>query len=207
MAINEDPSIEALVERVRGGDREALAEFITARRAPLLAYIDKNLGAALRTKIEPEDVLQEVSAEAVRSLSSAPLEDRDPFGWLCQIAQRRMIDAHRRLFGAQKRAAGREVSLATPVGDSSRRELIDMLVASMTTASRAFSRDQKRIRLEAVMQELPTEQREALRLRYVSGLPSKEIAQRLGKTDGAVRVMLTRALDKFQKLLGPDMAP
>ena len=40
-----------------------------------------------------------------------------------------------------------------------------------------------------------------LRLRYLEGLPSKEIADRLGKSDGAVRVMLTRSLDKLQKLL------
>ena len=46
----------------------------------------------------------------------------------------------------------------------------------------------------AGLAELPEEQREALRLRYLEGLPSKEIAARLGKTDGAVRVMLTRAL-------------
>lgn len=54
---------------------------------------------------------------------------------------------------------------------------------------------------------LPEDQREAIRLRYVEGLPSKEIAQRLGKTDGAVRVMLTRTLNKLQTLLGPDAAP
>lgn len=192
------------IDRIRAGDTQALAEYIVARRASLLAYIERNLGAALRSKLEPDDVLQDTSAEAVRSLPSAQWGQRDPFSWLCQIAQRRIIDAHRRLFAAQKRSAGREVSLATPVGDSSRRALVDLLVASMTTASRAFSRDQNRIRLEAAMADLPHEQREALRLRYVEGLPSKEIAQRLGKSDGAVRVMLTRALDRFQRLLGPE---
>ena len=55
--------------------------------------------------------------------------------------------------------------------------------------------------------KLPAEQREALRLRYVENLPSKEIAARLGKSDGAVRVMLTRALGQLQQLLGPENAP
>ena len=41
-------------------------------------------------------------------------------------------------------------------------------------------------------------------MRYVENLPSKEIAQRLGKTDGAVRVMLTRSLSKLQELLGTE---
>jgi RNA polymerase sigma-70 factor (ECF subfamily) len=195
----------ALIDRLRQRDSQALAEFLVDRQPQLLAYIERNLGPALRTKLEPEDILQEVSAEAVRSLGSMEWTDRDPFGWLCQLAQRRIVDAHRRFFGAQKRAANREVSLATPIGGTSRKELIDMLVASMTTASKVFSRNQKQIKLEAAMQNLPEEQREALRLRYVEGLASKEIAQRLGKSDGAVRVMLTRALDRFQKLLGGEL--
>jgi RNA polymerase sigma-70 factor (ECF subfamily) len=45
-----------------------------------------------------------------------------------------------------------------------------------------------------------------LRLRYIEGLPSKDIAERLGKSDGAVRVMLTRSLSKLHDLLGPEMS-
>ena len=40
-----------------------------------------------------------------------------------------------------------------------------------------------------------------IRLRYVEQMPSKEIAERLSKTDGAVRVMLTRALKTLQTVL------
>ena len=96
---------------MREGDSQALADFIVARRPQLMAFIDRRLGAALRSKIELDDLFQEVSAEAVRSLGEVDLEDRDPFNWLCQVAERRIIDAHRRYFGSQKRDAGREVSL------------------------------------------------------------------------------------------------
>ena len=37
--------------------------------------------------------------------------------------------------------------------------------------------------------------------RYVDGLPSREIAERMGRTDGAVRVLLTRSLARLQNLL------
>ena len=40
------------------------------------------------------------------------------------------------------------------------------------------------------------EHREALKLRYLEGMPSKQIAEKLGKTDGAIRVMLTRSLPR-----------
>ena len=122
------------------------------------------------------------------------------------MAERRIIDAHRRFFGSQKRDAAREVSLNAGGGgaSSSRPALINMLVASMTSASQAFSRNQKEIRLLAALEKLPAEHREALRLRYLEDMPSKQIADRLGKTDGAVRVMLTRSLAKLQEIFEAD---
>jgi len=75
----------------------------------------------------------------------------------------------------------------------------------MTTASKAFSRNQREMKLMTALEQLPEDQREALRLRYVEGLQSKEIAERIGKSDGAVRVMLSRSLSKLQEILGPEL--
>lgn len=198
---NDVDQLDQLIAKVRGHDEQALAEFLTARRPQLLAFIERRLGTTLRRKVEPDDLLQETSAEAIRSLPGSDLAQREVFGWLCQIAERRIIDAHRKYVASQKRDAGREVAIHAPT-DSDRGGLIDLLVASMTTASQAFSRDQKQMRLLTAMDSLPEDQREALKLRYVDGLPSKEIAERLGKSDGSVRVMLTRSLAKLQQILG-----
>jgi RNA polymerase sigma-70 factor, ECF subfamily len=198
---------DALINRVRSGESQALAEFLVARQPQLMAFIDRRLGAALRRKIEPDDLYQELSAEALRSLGDVDLAQRDPFSWLCQVAERRIIDAHRKFFGSQKRDAAREVSLnAAGSGStsSSRPGLINLLMASMTSASQAFSRDQKQIRMLTALEQLPEEHREALRLRYLEGMPSKQIADKLGKSDGAIRVMLTRSLAKLQQILGTD---
>ena len=191
--------------RLVRGDLTALAEFLQSRRPQLMAFIERQLGTAMRRKVEPDDVFQEASAEAVRALPTTDLRERDPFSWLCQIAERRIIDLHRRHFDAQKRDAGREVPLGAGGGTESRPAgLINMLVASLTTPSQAFSRNAREANLNAALQRLPSEQREALRLRYVENMPSKEIAARLDKTDAAVRVMLTRSLKKLQELLGDD---
>lgn len=195
---------ETLCEAIRQGNGDALAAFIALRRAPLMAYIERRLGSALRRKIEPDDVLQEVSAEAVRSLPTIGAAGREPFAWLCQLAERRIIDAHRRFFGAAKRDAGREVSINKAGPDESRAQIVDMLVASMTTASQIFSRNVRQERLSEALASLPEDQREVLRLRYVEGMPSKQIAEQLGKTDGAIRVMLTRSLNRLQSILNPD---
>ncbi len=192
---------EELVARLRSGDREALGPWLAARRPTLLAYIERRLGMALRRKIEPDDLIQDVNAEAIRSVAQIDLAQRDPFGWLCQIAERRIVDAHRKFFGSQKRNASREMPLDAGA-NSEGGGLIDLLVASMTTASQAFSRDQRQIRLLAALEKIPEDQRTALRMRYLEGLPSKQIAEKLGKTDGAIRVMLTRSLARLQQELG-----
>jgi RNA polymerase sigma-70 factor (ECF subfamily) len=196
-----------LLQRIRNGDQAALADFIQHRRPQLLAFIQKNLSDAMRRKVDPEDLIQEVSVEGVRALPGVDIGDRDPFNWLCQIAERRIIDAHRHHFGTQKRDAAREQPLGSPGGDGEQAGLINLLVASMTSPSQAFSRDQREFRLLEAIQSLPQEQQDALRMRYVENLPSKEIADRLNKSDVAVRVMLSRSLNKLKDLLGPDAAP
>ena len=197
-------SREELIERIRRKDTDALARFAADEHGPLLGYIQRQMGMRLKRKLEPEDLLQEVTAEAVRLLPETDLTDREPFGWLCQLAQRRIIDAHRRFFEAQKRDAGREVSLGAAADDSQQGNLIDLLVATMTTASKAYSRNMRELRLNEALATLPDDRREVLRLRYVEGLPTKEIAERVGKTDGAVRVLLTRSLARLQEILGPE---
>ena len=74
---------------------------------------------------------------------------------------------------------------------------------SMTTPTQAVVRNERQSRLQEVLASLPAEHREALRLRYVEGLQTKEIARRLNKSDVAVRVLLTRLVRRLQELLGP----
>jgi RNA polymerase sigma-70 factor (ECF subfamily) len=189
-----------LVARVKSGNREALAEYISRHSPQLIAFIEKRMSDGLRRKVEASDILQDVTASALHSVGEVQLGDREPFGWLCQQAERRIIDAHRHHFGAQKRAAGREVYLDAPSGGESG-GIADLLAASLTTPSAAYSRQQKEFHMLEALESLPEDSREALRMRYVEGLPSKEIAERLGRTDGAVRVLLTRSLQKLQEIL------
>jgi len=194
---------DELLRRVRNAEPNAVAELAELRRPQLLAYVARQLGYALRAKVEPDDIVQDAVIRAVRHPHLFSTPERDPFGVLCHLAQESIVDAHRRYIDAQKRDAGREVPLqASPNATEGGDGLLGLLVASITTPSKAFSRDEKEIRMWEALGTLPEEQREALRLRYVDGLPTKDIAAKLQKTDGAVRVMLTRSLDKLQQILG-----
>lgn len=182
------------------GDPNWLAAFIHSRRHQLLAYIEHNLGPALRKKLEPEDILQETTVSALGNPEPFRVAGRDPFKLLCQMSEQRIIDAHRRFVAARKRSADQEVSIDQPLAQPGA-AFLDLLVASMTSPSQAFSRDQKQLRLQAAIAQLPSVQQEALRLRYVEGLPSRDVAERLGKSDGAMRVLLSRTLADLQQLL------
>ncbi|TWT34342.1 sigma-70 family RNA polymerase sigma factor [Blastopirellula retiformator] len=193
----------ALLAKISAGEVDALAKFIEARKPQLMAYIHRRLGAALKSKVEAEDIFQESSVEAIRAITPEFPGDKDPFSWLCQIAERKIIDAHRHHFGAQKRDAGRERSLdrRPASGGDGEVGLVNLLVKSMTTPSKAFSRNARELRLQAALSGLRDDQREAIRLKYIEGWASKDIANKLGKTDAAIRVMLTRTLKQLQTVL------
>ena len=190
-------------EPVRWSDPEAVAACVEAHRPRLLAFVTGRMGPGLRQRLDPEDILQEVSLAAVAPprTENAAGSQRDAFGWLCHVAEQRIIDAHRRHFGAAKRDAGREVSIDAPrPGDDA--GFASLLAVSMTTPSQALSRDAREHRLATAVAALPAEQRDVIRMRYVEGLATKQIAERLGRSDVAVRVMLSRTVQKLQQLVG-----
>jgi RNA polymerase sigma-70 factor (ECF subfamily) len=59
--------------------------------------------------------------------------------------------------------------------------------------------DLKRI-LEGV-QELPNDRREALIMRFALGMDNREIARALGRTDGATKVLLHRAIRQLEEVV------
>jgi len=191
-----------LIERINQGDRNAMAEYIHFRRNDLLAVILNKMGMALRNKIEADDIYQEVATGAVQNMNQLDFTEKGPFGWLCEIAQRRIVDADRK-FSAQKRARHKEIGIhGSP--EQSQVGIANLLVASITSPSRAFSRQQKEFRLLQAMDQMPDDQRTVLQMRYGEGKPTKEIAESIGKTDGATRVLLTRALKKLKNLVDED---
>lgn len=198
-----DDNEAELVQQIKAGDGDALAKYIVQRTPQLLGFIEKRMSDGLRRRVEPTDILQELTTSAWQALSGVEWGDRDPFGWLCQQAERRIIDAHRRHFGAQKRSASREVNLSAggSGGDDDSGGMANLLAASITSPSGVLSRQQKEFHMLQALESLPEDARDALRMRYVDGLPSKEIAEKLGRSDGAVRVLLTRSLQKLQDIL------
>ena len=192
---------DPLVTRVRARDANALAAFLEQRQPALLAFVERRLGSALRGKVEPQDVLQELAVKALRELPKTDFTTLEPFGWLCHLAEQCIVDGHRH-FSAGKRASSREMPGNIPVGEGSQ-DLVALLAASMTTPTQAVVRNEREQRLLDALATFPDEHRDVLRLRYVDGLATKDIAARVNKSDVAIRVLLSRLIHRLQELLEP----
>ena len=196
-----------LIDRIKQRDAEALAKFIEINRNRLAGFLRSITGEHLLAVVEIDDLLQEVSTAALTGLPTAPLDEYDPMQWLQQLARRRVVDAHRFHFESKKRDVSKQQSINKPAGSgTSQMGLEQLLAASMTSASAAFSQDVRMMRLTQAIDGMSEEQKTAIRLRYAEGLPTKEIAEKLGKTDVATRVLLSRSMRQLEKEL-EDVRP
>lgn len=196
-----------LIQRIKQRDVEALASYIDVKRAQLAGFLRSITGEHLLAVVELDDLLQEVSTAALTGLPTAPLDQYEPLQWLQQIARRRVVDAHRFHFDAQRRDAARQKSIhGAGSTDASVLGIEQMLAVSMTSASAAMSRDMRMVRIQQAIEGLSEEQKSAIRMRYVEGLPTKEIAEKIGKTDVATRVLLSRSMRQLEKQL-EDIKP
>jgi RNA polymerase sigma-70 factor, ECF subfamily len=61
--------------------------------------------------------------------------------------------------------------------------------------------DQAVAELRVALRQLPSDMRRLVELRFIEGLSAKQVGERLGMTEGNVRVVQYRALKRMRKLL------
>jgi len=185
-----------LFDRVKNGDRGAVSVLIDRHRRRLAVMAYYRLGPHLRGLVEVDDILQETLLKAYQQLDQFTYRGPGSFlGWLSLIMNHVIADAAR-YHGRQKRNAGEMLSLrsdSVPGGV----EPVDT-----QTPSRIIARDENlRIVLQA-LDGLPEEYREVILLARIEGLPTKEVAERMGKTREAVSLLLHRATRRFKQIMG-----
>ena len=81
----------------------------------------------------------------------------------------------------------------------------DMISAPHTTESLVEGREELKAILDGV-QQLPDDRREALIMRFALGMDNREIARALGRTDGATKVLLHRAIRQLEGMVSEPAA-
>jgi RNA polymerase sigma-70 factor, ECF subfamily len=174
-----------VLERLRAGDEQAWFELISAHERRMYGYL-------YRLEGHPEDAMdltQEVFMRAWRSIHTFRAGER-LLPWLYQIARNTQIESHRRKalgrFSLEeaREAAGFEVT-------SPRRSPVQA----------AESLDAQE-RVQAALNSLPPEYREAVVLRFVEDLPYEEIARIQGVALGTAKSRVFRAKESLSGLLG-----
>ncbi len=175
-------------------------EAIEHYRDYLLLLVRLQVGSRLRAKLDASDVVQQAMLQAH--------ERRDQFrgqtegewlAWLRAILANSLATAARR-FETQARNPGRERSLEAELERSASR-LEDLLAADQTSPSERAVRGEELLRLAGALARLPEDQRRAVELHYLKGLPVSEVAEKIGRTRPAAVGLLFRGLKRLRELL------
>jgi RNA polymerase sigma-70 factor (ECF subfamily) len=204
MTTGQSESDELELLRAAGnGDGDACQRLLARHRNRLRQMVAVYLDRRMAARVDPSDVVQDAMADAARGLSGYLRERPLPFyPWLRQFARQRLLQLHRHHIEAQRRSVAREVSWVTALPDHSAVALADRLIANETSPSRRLIRDEVRRQVRSALDHLSPRDREILVMRHLEEMSAAEIAATLGKSAGAVRVRLLRALTKLRNLLG-----
>jgi RNA polymerase sigma-70 factor, ECF subfamily len=176
----------ALMARVALHDRAAFERVYRATCAHLL-------GVALRilsNRERAEEVLQEAFVNVWHGARGYNPSVATPMTWLINIVRNKAIDALRS-GASERRSTGALEDEAFEVQAESSLEPHEMLDASL-----------QRAHIDACMESLNAQQRQALALAYYKGLVHTEIAQQMGAPLGTAKAWVRRGLDKLKECLG-----
>jgi RNA polymerase sigma-70 factor (ECF subfamily) len=176
----------ALIQRMAGGDRDALAELYDRLSGPLYATARH----ILNDTAEAQDVVHDVFLTLWESAARFDEQRGAAFAWAATLTRNRAIDRLRsrtnraRLLSASVPAdLGYDADLSSPAGDQ-----------LAVLGDRAES-------VRAALAELPEDQKHALNLAFFSGLTQKEIADKLKEPIGTIKARIRRGLIKLRDQL------
>jgi RNA polymerase sigma-70 factor (ECF subfamily) len=184
-----------------GADRPSLE--LEHFRGYLRLLAGLRVGARLRAKLDPSDLVQQALLRAHQaSTDFRGTTAGEMAAWLRRILARTLADALRDL-GRERRDVSRERSLETVLDESSAR-LERWLEDSGLAPGDAAERNEQLLRLADALTELPEPQRRAVLLRYYEGRSLPEIGQRLKRSRAGVASLLRRGLARLRGLLGKE---
>jgi RNA polymerase sigma-70 factor (ECF subfamily) len=170
--------LEALMRQALAGDKRAYAELLQETARLLRPYLMKHLSATS----EVDDLLQEI----LISIHKARLtyDGARPYKpWAYAIAKFRLQDYLRIHYADQLRHA---VELS---------EVENILAQPVTESDTSYES------ISGEIEKLPPRQGEILRMLHQEGYTAKEVAERIGMKESAVKVAAHRAYKILRKIL------
>jgi RNA polymerase sigma-70 factor (ECF subfamily) len=179
-----------LVTKASAGDVPAIEALLAGYLPRLRAFVRLRTSALIRQRESCSDLVQSVCREVLQSAGQFEYRGDAAFrAWLFRTALHKILDRHAFLT-EQKRDVRREAAAgdSLPFGELPSRE---------PTASQVAVAAELQERMEAAFDLLPEDYREIIALSRVVGLSHAEIGEQLGRSEGACRMLLSRALAAY----------
>ncbi|MEM7202653.1 MAG: sigma-70 family RNA polymerase sigma factor [Planctomycetota bacterium] len=189
-----------LLRRMEAGHADALEQLLERNLPALRCFVRLRCGPEIRAKEESSDLVQSVCREVLSNLDRFQYPSENGFQqWLFLTAARKIKNRYAYYLAAKRDARRERRSSASESADA-----FAGCYASVCTPSREVAANEQIAEIEAAFDKLPEHYREVILLSRVVKLSSEEIAARMDKTEGAVRVLLCRALARLAERLAPN---
>lgn len=189
--------VSRLIAAARQAQPGAIDELLAIYRDYLSLVARSWIDTALKAKADPSDMVQETLIAAHANFKQfRGGTEKELIGWLRQILARNLAMLARR-YRAERRQNTREVSLDALVSKSS--AALESFVAGQgTMPGDAYERRERAVVLADALAKLTPDHRDVIVLRSIEELDWMDVAERMGRSRTAVRMLWTRALKQLR---------
>ena len=180
-------SDQALLEQYQQGNREAVSQLLERHTRRVRDYVRM----MVKDNDVADDLTQEVLIKVVKVLDEGRYTDKGRFlPWVLRIAHNRVLD----YFRAQKQAK-------TVSESSAGFDILGSKNFAEPSIEDTLISEQQAEEVRALIEELPDEQREVVRMRYYEGLSFKEIAEHTGVSINTALGRMRYALINMRQMI------
>jgi RNA polymerase sigma-70 factor (ECF subfamily) len=198
---------DELFMSARRGSSSCLGQLLALYTNYLKLLVAAQLDTRLRARVSPSDIVQESFFEAHRDFGDFRGNSIGEFvTWLRRIVVNNILRVVEQHVLAEKRDVRREVSLEE-IGrrlEKSTVRLETFLAEQAESPSGCAVRREDEILLADKLATMPADYRDVIVLRHIEGLPFEEVATRMDRSAGAVRMLWLRALKKMRESLNGE---
>jgi RNA polymerase sigma-70 factor (ECF subfamily) len=183
-----------LVALAKDGNRSALNQLYSVYSERVRWMVRFRMGKELRSKLESMDMVQDTLIHALNDLDDFTYKNEGDFiRWLSTIAEN-VLRGNLKKLHTNKRDIRREVPLNDYGPNAGSRLISNPGPIEATTPSVIMSKKEDLCNLEKAIDQLKPKYREVIVLAKIDGLSYKDIGKRLGKSEDAVGMLLSRAM-------------
>jgi len=180
-------SDQTLLEMYQQGNREAVSQLLERHTRRVRDYVRM----MVKDNDVADDLTQEVLIMVVKVLDEGRYTDKGRFlPWVLRIAHNRVLD----YFRAQKQ-------VKTVNESSAGFDILGSKNFAEPSIEESIILDQRAEEVRALVEELPDEQREVVKMRYYEGLSFKEIAEQTGVSINTALGRMRYALINMRQMI------